>query len=197
MLYKKVDYNNVNCKQCNNEFKPKKKTQLFCSEECCKTHHLAVKTNHDNAICKECGNKFKQKQIKQIFCSKKCSNGNRISIKCGKQISYNNYKKDLPPSTIGSIHEIIICADLMTNGYYVFRSMSPNSPCDIIAMRNGITYKIEVTTGYMLGNGKFSFVEKGKNYDYDIIAIVSHDGSFVYIKKDVNISPPDIECILY
>ena len=197
MLYKKVDYKNINCKKCNKEFKPKNKTQLFCSEECCKVHHFIEKTIHDNIICKECGKEFKQKHTKQIFCSKKCSNDNRISIKkhITKNINKKDLKKDLPTSTIGSIHEIIICADLMANGYYVFRSMSPNSPCDIIAMRNGVTYKIEVTTGYRLGNGKLSCPEKGKKYDYNIIAVVSHDGSFVYIKKDVNIFPPDIDCI--
>src|SRR5580704_10998450 len=51
------------------------------------------------------------------------------------------------PSTqlIGAASELIASAALMRMGYYVFRSMTPTCPCDLVVMtRHGDLSKVEV-----------------------------------------------------
>lgn len=49
-------------------------------------------------------------------------------------------------ATTGAISELLVAIDLLSKCYHIFRSESPNSPCDLIAVKNNICIKIEVRT---------------------------------------------------
>ena len=42
-------------------------------------------------------------------------------------------RKQVSPATRGAIAELRVATDLLARGYHVFRSVSPASPCDLIA----------------------------------------------------------------
>ena len=64
-------------------------------------------------------------------------------------------------STTGTISELRVAADLLAKGYHVFRSLSPNCPCDLVAMYNGLVMRLEVRTTRESLDGK-PFVNKGR-----------------------------------
>ena len=47
-------------------------------------------------------------------------------------------------TTIGALCEVAVCADLLDRGIHVFRSMSPDSPCDLVALLGGVPFRVEV-----------------------------------------------------
>ena len=54
--------------------------------------------------------------------------------------------KKVNTSIKGTISELRVEVDLLSRGYYVFRSESAGCPCDIIAMKEGRCFKIEIRT---------------------------------------------------
>lgn len=85
-----------------------------------------------------------------------------------KGIGYNH----ISTGTKGAIHELQVSADMMLAGYDVFRSLSPNATCDLVAVKNGKCYRVEVTTG-SLYRGKKLYYPPHKQERYDILAVVS------------------------
>lgn len=71
-------------------------------------------------------------------------------------------------------------------GYFVYRNISPNGPCDIISLKDGITKKVEVTTGRLCVNGKISYPSKNPKYDFDILAVVLPNLTIIYYEKTNN-----------
>lgn len=74
-------------------------------------------------------------------------------------------------NTVGAISELFVSADLLKKGYEVFRAVSPSCSCDLIILKNGIPFRVEVRTAYRLINGNIS-LSRGKKAD--ILAIVVH-----------------------
>jgi hypothetical protein len=67
----------------------------------------------------------------------------------GKQVANTRYAQlGLASATVGAIAELLISIDLMMKGYEVYRALSPASPCDILARKNGNEFPIEVRTGF-------------------------------------------------
>ena len=139
-----------------------------------------IKRNSRTISCLYCGGKFMAKAVNQRYCSLQCARNfkrekyfndhprkpaKHWSIK--KREEYKKITNGLPPATSGAISELIACADLLHKGYYVFRTISANSPYDIIATKNGTILKIEVRTGTVLKNGKIS-VNKHTNHENDL-----------------------------
>jgi len=91
---------------------------------------------------------------------------------------------DLPSGTVGALHELLVCADLMMKGYNVFRAMSPSCSCDIMATKADVIYRIEVTTGIKYpSTGRISYpAHKNGRYLFDILAVVFHNGEIIYHK---------------
>jgi len=77
-----------------------------------------------------------------------------------------------PPSkcTVGAIKELLAAADLLEQGFEVFRSMSPNASCDLIIHRNGRLWKIEVRTGR---DGKREKVITNNKHRANVLAVVT------------------------
>ncbi len=92
----------------------------------------------------------------------------------------NRKQPSVPTGTTGAINELIACAYFLGKGYYVYRTQSSNSPCDLIVMtRYGNPLKVEVTTGYMGSSGNVLFPKKNSTYNYDILCVIV--GGDVYL----------------
>jgi hypothetical protein len=69
--------------------------------------------------------------------------------------------------TVGAINEIRIAVNLMTLGWSVFRSLSPNGPTDLIAVKGRTVLKVQCKSSL---NGQFQNLRSGHN---DLLAIVT------------------------
>jgi len=90
----------------------------------------------------------------------------------------------LTNGTVGALHEIVVCADLLRRGYHVFRAISPSCPCDLIATRNGDSLRVEVTTGSYGRDDAVSY-PRHKVERFDLIAVVTtRDTMIRYMRPD-------------
>lgn len=89
----------------------------------------------------------------------------------------------------GAFGELLVSADLLKQGFHVFRSVSPNCPCDLIAMDfMGRVSRVEVKTS------KPSVLEvAGKS---DIVAVVDSDTLEVKYYSSFSNSDGTLEQIL-
>jgi hypothetical protein len=69
----------------------------------------------------------------------------------------------------GAASELVVCVDLIRRGYDVFRAVSPQCSCDLIAMKGINVFRVEVRTSQVLPNKKMRASRHGK---YDILALV-------------------------
>jgi len=137
----------------------------------------------EQKYCKVCGQllSINQLRYKAIYCSSYCyQEANRKETG-----TYYSDGKLLPSSVTGAIHELLVCAELMKRGYYVFRAQSPACPCDLVAMKDGDLFKIEVTTGRN-STSKLSFPKKKGSYLFDFMAIVLKDNSIRWRDRQYN-----------
>jgi hypothetical protein len=121
-------------------------------------------------ICPVCGNSFLTRRTGQKICSPECRK--REQIKYKRSAYGENYK--LSASTKGALSEMIVCSDLLKRGYYVFRSITPNSPYDVVAEKNGRTYRVEITTGRRGISGSLWYNKHNDRRDrFDVVAVWS------------------------
>lgn len=121
-----------------------------------------------NKNCLHCGVEFKAKKARQVYCS---SEHRSFSIQ-DRQTALNEHRTwDIPPGTVGAIHELVASIDLMKNGYHVFRALSPSCQCDLLLLIGEKVLRVEVTTGTLHTNGTLYFPAKQK-HRFDILAVV-------------------------
>ena len=58
----------------------------------------------------------------------------------------NRHYAKQTPATTGAISELKVAVDLLSIGYHIFRAESPSCPCDLIALKNGKIFAVEVRT---------------------------------------------------
>lgn len=95
---------------------------------------------------------------------------------------------------MGAKSELIVSVDLLDNGYYVFRSVSPSSPFDLVCFKNGIHFKIEVKTGTSGVNSVNYTTNKNIKYA-DIIAVYNKDSKEIIYLSSKGYSTED-RCVL-
>lgn len=136
---------------------------------------------HQNKMnCKRCNIEFKDYTNKQ-YCSKKCR---RDSYKDVKGIILT--EENLCPSSKGTLNELRVALDLISKGFYVFRSLSPNSPCDLVAIKKEKTLLIEVKTLQYTVDGKYVCSKiTNKNGRFDIAAYAGKN-TIIY-KPELNV----------
>lgn len=93
-----------------------------------------------NKVCRLCKEPFKG-WWNQKTCPV-CLRERRIKLKPAAEAC----KPRLATATVGTIAELKVAVDLMSRGFDVFRAMSPASPCDLMAMKEGRQFDIEVRT---------------------------------------------------
>lgn len=99
--------------------------------------------------CVTCDAEFEPYRAAQKYCSRACwpSEKQRQT-----RLGADRVHASLPTSTTGCISELVVAADLLAKGYAVFRTLTPNSFCDLIAVRGEETRKIQVRTGRILND---------------------------------------------
>lgn len=125
--------------------------------------------------CNQCKTDFTGRSI-STFCSKTCRQ-KFYKLKNNQVAEF----KGLSTSTTGALNEYRVAIDLLSKGYEVFRSMSPNCTCDIVIRKVGILQTLEVKTGYKLPSGVL--VHPKPIYKTDILAVVSRGGVITYNKE--------------
>lgn len=131
--------------------------------------------------CEICGKGHQSSQKHKKTCSVECRDKRTLKI-------HGRYSdKSIPTATAGAISEIVVAAELMKNGFHVFRSLSPSCPCDLIAIKNKIPMMVEVKTGYFSENERIYFPAT-ENLDFlDFIAVyVRAKNEIFYFDKERN-----------
>lgn len=83
---------------------------------------------------------------------------------------------------VGAISELAVCADLMRNGYIVFRSVAPHAACDLVCFhQTGVDpiYKVEVRSAKKVMRG-LQYAPPPGAKRYDILALCLPDGEIIY-----------------
>lgn len=102
------------------------------------------------------------------------------------------------PANKGAMGELIVCVDLMSRGYMVFRAVHPNSPYDLIAIAGDRLFRIEVKVGQLSSNGRRK--RKYRKYlrnnrvvdDYDVIASVLSENEVTYTHSALHLDAADV-----
>lgn len=68
----------------------------------------------------------------------------------------------------GAASELVVCVDLIRQGWDVFRAVSPQSVCDLVALKGPLSIRVEVRTAHA-GGKKLTAARHGH---YDVLAIV-------------------------
>jgi len=133
---------------------------------------MARKYTVETRLCKSCNKPFQAKKL-QLFCNRLCSNDFH---------SFHGLtnKYGLSTGDLGSINELLVCVHLMKQRYSVFRNVSVNGKIDLVALKDNIFKKVQVTTGYKNKAGKISHPH---SISEDILlAIVIGDGEEIIFK---------------
>lgn len=119
--------------------------------------------------CIECGVGFAPHPMSSNkqggFTQKYCSN------KCRTEKLSSPWRGILSTSNVGAMAEILVCADLLSRQYEVYRNVSPNGINDVVAYKEGQYYGIDVKSGYRKNDKLYPY---SKNYKSDYRAIVIH-----------------------
>jgi hypothetical protein len=111
---------------------------------------------------------------RQKFCSRKC----KYSFLPRKRKLFEGAFRS---STVGTIQEYRVIADLMIKGYFVY-VQTDDGPFDLVAYKSGKLLKVEVRSVRIAPNGKEYWPKDG---DYDIMAVVDQFGSIRYFPEVV------------
>ena len=127
--------------------------------------------------CTECGKEFAGRGKNSKYCGRNCS-------RARYQNDYikSNSKLNIPAATVGAMHELLVCADLLRKGFAVFRSVSSACSCDLAVLQEKTLLRIEVTTGRTMPSGKLIYPKKNPE-KFDVLAIVLHDQTIIYFPE--------------
>jgi len=81
--------------------------------------------------------------------------------------------------TKGAIGELRVCTDLLARGYEVFRAVSPSASCDLIAVRDGRIWRVEVRSAPCYGGKVYKSRPKKDAGKQDVYAWVT-DTAIIY-----------------
>ena len=128
--------------------------------------------------CRRCGKSLEGRTPATKFCSVICRqlDGNKKRLIKYREL---NPKSLLPPNTVGAISEYRVVADLLTQGYEVFRSCSPSCSCDLAILKDKQLLRVEVTTGHYSLAGVAEYPPHDMD-NFDLLAVVLPDRILYY-----------------
>ena len=85
----------------------------------------------------------------------------------------------LANGTLGAMRELVVCADLLSRGFDVFRAVSPSCSFDLVAHRSGRLYRVEVSTGFARPDGSISHSKRDTSR-FDLLGLVLQSGDVAY-----------------
>jgi hypothetical protein len=137
-------------------------------------------------ICPTCGTEFETTNPRKQYCTPLC----RPSIQRTNAF-YKDIKIALPSGTVGACGELLAAHDLLLRGFFVFRSMTPNSPVDLLILNAQDIYTVEVKTGYKRANGTMTCTSHP--HDCDILAICDQHKRTIHYKGINRALPENLE----
>jgi hypothetical protein len=126
--------------------------------------------------CRQCGRVLSAARLRRhaYYCGRVCA---------AKWVAAK-YRSDHPPTglptgTVGAISELVASVDLMRNGFEVFRAVSQACSADLVVLRDGRMWRVEVRTGHRW-NGSLTYPWARKDIGRaDVLAVVV-GGSITY-----------------
>lgn len=86
-------------------------------------------------------------------------------------IDWQPAASDVKNGVIGGIAELLVCGDLLLKGFDVYRSLTINGECDVIALKDGLMCRIEVKSARIVqGRPRFS-EHKLVAKNFDVLAL--------------------------
>lgn len=157
------------CAGCGADYIARQPRQAYCTNVCGCRARRRLKTGFSRGETEyQCGNCklfFFPFVRQQVYCSRRCRSASHKVA----------FVHPVPINTgvIGAMSELVVSADLLRRGFYVFRSLSQSSPCDLIALRdNNHVLRIEVSTAWEGSNGKLYTSKNRASEKYDVLALV-------------------------
>lgn len=126
--------------------------------------------------CVACGTVFTCRTSQGRYCSVEC------------RTAYQRAKYAAPPReveltkpTAGAISELVVCVDLLSAGYEVFRAVSASCGCDMVVCKDGRSLRVEVRSAVVSQSGRLG----GNVHDrdrgrIDVYALVARDNTIAY-----------------
>jgi len=145
-------------------------------------------------VCINCGEEIQAHKVKKArgqakYCGPSCQNEYWKKKYAGQNTIWG-----ISSATVGAINELRASVDLLRRGYSVFRALSPSCPCDLVLLKDGDVFRVEVTTGHNSSNGRLYYPKKDPQL-YDILAVVTSD-SIIYFTEHADLKAaltPSIE----
>lgn len=93
--------------------------------------------------CRFCGEYVaaERRHLRLRTCSRECTAKLRTAVVKAEGIPI------LTTGTSGAVAELAVSIDCLRRGFDVFRSVSPSASCDLIIVKNGKCFRVEVRTG--------------------------------------------------
>lgn len=140
--------------------------------------HLDIVGNHKymKILCSYCKKNIKNNNYNKKYCDHECRRNHLKDIRAD-----NQGRKGLPilsTGTMGAMSELQVSIDLMNRGYEVYRALSPASSSDILAIKNGKIFDIEVRTGILGLNGRMSYPKTNIRANY--VAVYMRKNNEIY-----------------
>lgn len=120
--------------------------------------------------CRTCGLilSARKNRRRARYCSQECRT-KHLALR----YRANNPEPTISSGTRGAISELVVCADLMSRGFEVFRALSPHTSCDLAVLLGGRLVRVEVRTGTRGLDGTLHYPTKGSDKGrQDLWAIV-------------------------
>jgi len=139
---------------------------------------------HQSTLCQRCNRPFVPAHRWDLYCSIWCRRRKDKPMPLprrtvSRQPITIGTGRGLSTGTVGAIGELMVASDLMQRGYHVFRALSPNAPCDIVAFRAAESpIKIEVKTGSRRPDGTLAY--PNPQHPFDVLAVALVGGEVVY-----------------
>ena len=172
-----MELKNLKCPNCGKSFTTNNHRKKYCCNDCMLISHNLL--NNKKKHCPICNKPLPRHKKK--FCSTEC-----YKIGNAHHVSLNPYKGNTSATT-GAISELRTSIDLMSKGFHIFRALSPNCPCDLIALTDSQIFKIEVRTQRKHTSGK-RYISHGVN-DNQYKKFIDN---FAYVYPDIIIYEPPI-----
>ena len=132
--------------------------------------------------CPNCGKRLRFHKVvsKYKCCSEKCQEEYRAK----KKIKDDGVAGGVTTGNKGNIGELIACADLLRKGYYVYRSVCTNNPCDLVIFdgKNKM-FLVEVKTVYINMAGEVKHPPAAKNIFHILAKVILAENRVVYESK--------------
>lgn len=124
--------------------------------------------------CLVCGDAVPYRHVKS-YCSRDCRQRAYMGMG-GVSLSRS---LGISSGAIGGAHELIVAADLVKRGMFVFRAVTQHAPCDIAILDGPNLWRVEVKTGYRARTGRLYHTPTTHD-GFDILAVVEASGRITY-----------------